>query len=515
MSLLSNVIKAAPPTPLRKIDRFLADPHGSQKRVLWSLLTKASQTSWGKEYGFHEILRTNDIEAEFKSRVPIHRYPDIVEACTAVRQGKSDVLWPGVVNNFAASSGTTSEGRIIPITDETISHNRNFSVGVGLNYMRRTGISDFLFGKLLMLPGWIENDSVNPESRLGQISGILAENAPLFVKKYQRAIPDRLAVIQDWEEKMAAVTDHVIDQNITMAVFAPSWGQVLFRMVLDRYNKKREKKARYISEIWPNLRLIVTGGVALDSYRGILGNLIGSTEVDMLETYGASEGFMSFQFDRDHRDMTLHLDCGVYHEYVKLEELRTDNPKRYTLSEVEVGVRYAPIISSTSGLWAYELGDVVKFTNLDPYRIRVTGRTVEMLDKYGEAVFGEEAHQALQLTCSATNSRVSNYHVTHTPVDQGQIPAHQWLVEFDQHPEDLELFKSILDDKLRQAGHHYDDRREGMAFDKPQLVSLPDGTFNKWLQRSGKRITAQTKIPRMNEERVVADAVLELLDDLG
>ena len=510
MSFISHVLRFARPTPLRRIDEFLADPILVQRKVLWSLLSRAQDTEWGRRFDFAGILTSENIAAEYRARVPVHRYQDIQDSCGAMRAGVPDVMWPGKILNFAASSGTTSEGRIIPISDDTLKHNRSFSVGVGLNYLTRSGHSDFLFGKLLMLPGWIENDTVNPAARLGQISGILAENAPVYMKKLQRAIPDKLATIPDWEEKMAAITDHVLDKNISMAAFAPSWGQVLFRMALDRYNKKHEKKVRYISEIWPNLRLIITGGVALDSYRGILGNLIGDTKVDLLETYGASEGFMSYQHDSDDRDMTLHLNCGVYHEYVKLDELRTNNPRRYQLDEVELDVRYAPIISSTSGLWAYELGDVVKFTQLNPYKIRVTGRTVEMLDKYGEAVFGEEAHDALRQACAITDASVLAYHVTHTPDDSDRIPAHQWLIEFDRDPADLAEFSNTLDAKLREAGHHYDDRREGMAFGPPEVIALPEGTFHKWIASSGKRVTAQTKIPRMNEHRVVADAVLGL-----
>ncbi len=510
--MLSNIIRAANPRPLRTIRSFLADPIGTQKRALVQLLTAASSTAWGKRYSFSDLLQSDDVVRAYRDAVPIHTYDDIKESCWEMRRGGADVMWPGKVQNFAASSGTTSQGRIIPISPEAIDNNRRFSVGVGLNYLSQTGNSDFLFGKLLMLPGWIEDDEFSPRTRLGQISGILAENAPWYVRKYQRAIPDSLATIPDWDEKMAVITDHVIGQNISMAAFAPSWGQVLFRMVLDRYNQQHERKVRYISEIWPNLRLVVTGGVALDSYRGILGNLIGDSDVDLLETYGASEGFMAFQYDRDHRDLTLHLDCGVYHEYVKLDELRDEQPRRYALDEVEIGVRYAPIITSSSGLWAYELGDVVMFTSLDPFRIRVTGRTVEMLDKYGEAVFGDEAHKALGQTCKMTDARVLNYHVTHVLTEGAKIPAHQWLIEFDQEPADMARFRQMLDTNLRQAGHHYDDRREGLAFEKPEIVSLPRGTFQRWLIQSGKRVTAQTKIPRMHEERVIADAVLALVE---
>jgi hypothetical protein len=291
-----------------------------------------------------------------------------------------------------------------------------------------------------------------------------------------------------------------------MIVIAPSWCQVLFRLVVERC-RLMTGTTKTIGEIWPNLGLIVTGGVALSGYREILVQYVGRDDVDLIETYGASEGFISFQDGLADPSMLLHLDNGVFMEFVPFDDEEVDSP-RLTVGDVSVGPRYAIHLTSNSGFWSYAVGDVVRFTSLSPHRIIVAGRTVDMLDKYGEAVFADEARAALQAACKATGSTASQFHITHTldPIDAS--PAHQWLIEFDEPPEDLTTFARIIDDFLAGAGHHYQDRREGRAFGFPVITPLKPGTFFRWMEAQGKRVTVQTKVPAMSEERSLADAIL-------
>ena len=508
--MFKGITGRVPLGPLHKVNRFLKDPVLTQEKLLRNLLRTASKTEWGKRYEFESLLQEKDLLEAFRSRVPMHNYQDFKADVNRIRDGAEDIIWPGAFRYFAASSGTTSEGRIIPISLDMLKCNKSFSFATALNYLNVYGKSGFLFGKHLTLPGWIEDDR-RPGTRIAQISAILTEYSAASVK-YWSAIDNSLGFIENWEEKMSKIADHVIKEDIRLIAIAPSWGQVLCREVIRHYNIKHpNNQVRTVGEIWPNLQVVMTGGVALSGYIEILRSQIGLEDVDFVETYGASEGFFSFQNDLADEAMLLHLDNGVYIEFVKSEEIFEDNPHRYLLSEVEVGVAYSPIVSNNSGLWAYNLGDIIEFSSLSPHKIKVVGRTTEMLDKYGEAVFGNEARTALNEACRITGAVALEYHVTHIDPGLTETPAHDWLIEFEKEPEDLSRFIEILDEKLKDAGHHYCDRREGMAFDKPRVKSIPLGSFYRWMQSSGKRVTVQSKVPRMKEERDMADAILAML----
>ena len=285
---------------------------------------------------------------------------------------------------------------------------------------------------------------------------------------------------------------------------------VLFGLLVERYNELHGTSLQTVGEVWPNLQLYISGGVALSSYRSILEEQIGLPHMHFLEAYGASEGFFSYQTDLRDPAMQLHLNNGVFYEFVRLDELTADNPERVTIANVKTGVRYAPILTTCSGLWAYLLGDVVRFTSTSPHKIMVAGRTSEMIDKYGEAMFGEDARVAINRTCEITNSLVREYHVSAIPPNGIQIPAHEWVLEFSRVPRDCTAFLRSLDSVLCDVNRHYHNRREAKAFGPPELVVVPNGTFNAWLKASKGDIQSQTKVPRMSEERCIADGVLAL-----
>lgn len=512
-SIVGPALRRLPFGPLRTIRRFMDDPVGTQERLLRDLLRRAAATEWGRRYRFAEIAEAPDVAATYRERVPLHDYDALREDAARVRAGAAGVMWPGTFRHFAVSSGTASAGKIIPVSEEMLAKNRAFSVGTGLNYLAASGRPGFLFGKHLTLPGRIEPDAGRPEAMVGEVSGLQAEHAPAFFARLYQAVPNEVAFLPNWERKLTALADRTMAMDVRLLVMAPTWALVLFQRLIERYNQRHRASATTVADIWPNLQVFISGGVALSSYRDLLQTQIGLPRLDFVETYGASEGFFSFQYGLGDRDMLLHLDNGVFFEFVRLDDLRAMEatgtvPRRYTIGEVKPDVRYAPFLSTCSGLWAYGVGDVVRFTSTSPHKIVVAGRTGEMIDKYGEAVFGEEARAALQSACEVTGAQVRDFHIAPRPARLDRLPAHQWLTEFERPPSDAGAFAAALDAHLQAVNRHYQIRREAGAFETPDVVPLPEGTFYAWLKATKGQVSGQTKVPRMSEERHIADGVL-------
>ena len=510
-----SLLHKLPVGPLATVKRFTRAPVETQTRLLRRLLQQAASTEWGRRFGFADLARADDVAAAYQARVPLHQYEALRADVERVRAGAADVMWPGRFKHFAVSSGTASAGKIIPVSHEMLLKNKRFSVGVGLQHLGATGNPRFLFGKHLALPGRIEEDPTYPGTLVGEVSGLQAEYAPMAFKYLLQAIPNEVAFLPNWEQKLDAIVDRTLDLDVRTVVMAPTWGQVLFNRLIDRYNDQHGASATTVGAVWPSLQLFISGGVALSSYRAVLEPLIGLPSMRFLETYGASEGFFSFQTDLDDPAMLLHLDNGVFFEFVRMDELNTDHPTRYTIADIEPGVRYAPFLTTCSGLWAYCLGDVVRFTQTDPHKILVAGRTSEMIDKFGEAVFGEEARTALEHACRKTGARMLDFHVAPQPASLDVLPTLQWLIEFEQEPDDLAAFAAVIDGYLQEVNRHYQIRREARAFGLPDVTPLPRGTFYAWLKQTKKAISGQTKVPRMSEERRVADGVLALAGNIA
>lgn len=493
--------------PVQRIEDFKRHPVSTQRTLLRGLLSKAADTEWGREYDFAEIANASNVVAAYQERVPLHTYEDIEEDVVRIREGARDVMWPGVITNFAVSSGTVSDGKIIPVSQDTIDNNRAFSVGTGLNYVQQTLDGRFFLGNHLTLPGRVEEDPEYPGTLAGEISGILAENAPNFFSTLFQAVPNEVSFISNWEEKLRTIAERTVDQDIRLLVMAPTWAIVLFDELIEIYNEQHEDTVTTVGEVWPNLQVFIAGGVPLRSYRDLLEEKIGR-DVDFIETYGASEGFFSFQDELEDPSMLLHLDNGVFFEFVRLDEKGEEDPRRHTIAEVEPNVRYSLYVTSSSGLWGYEVGDVVRFTNTFPHKITVAGRTSEMIDEYGEALYGDEARAALQHACDETGAHVVDYHIAPCSMTNGDRPGHEWVIEFDEDPGDLEGFATLLDEYLQDVNRHYQMRREAQAFEGPTISTVPDGAFYDWLKATKESISGQTKVPRMSDNRTVADGIL-------
>lgn len=509
--LLSQVVRLAPFGPHHKIRRFVSHPIRTQTELLRHLLRRSAGTEWGRRFGFEELAGQDDVISAYQARVPLHDYEHFRSDIDRVHNGTADVLWPGKFTHFAVSSGTASSGKLIPVSTDMLAENNAFSIGTGLNYLAASGNPAFLFGKHLTLPGRIEKDTSSGEVMFGEVSGLQADHAPAFFTHLYQAVPNEIAFLPNWERKLEAIVERTIDMDIRLIVMVPSWAMVFFKLLVERYNQLHNRNVKTVGEVWPNLQVFMSGGVALSSYRSLLESLIGKQEVHFVETYGASEGFFAFQSDLDDPAMLLHLNNGVFFEFVRMDELNSESARRYTIRDVEPDVRYALYVSTCSGLWSYAVRDVIRFTSTSPHKIVVAGRTSEMIDKYGEAVFSEEARAAILHASARTGAQVLNFHVAPRAFQPDRVPAHQWLIEFETPPADLQTFAESIDDYLQQVNRHYQIRREARAFEMPEIIVLPEGTFYRWIKNTRGKLSGQTKVPRLSEERNVADGVLALV----
>ena len=492
-------------SPLNVIRAFKDDPIGTQNALLRNLTRKAADTEWGKRFGFAEIADAPDPVTLYQQRVPVHHYEAYRSDVDRIRNGEQDIIWPGGFKHFAVSSGTASAGKIIPLSEEMLAINRRFTLTVAMAYFEAQADPSFLFGRLLSIPGRIEDDPAHPGSWIGEVSGLQFLVTPSVIKNFYQAVPEDILFMPHWESKLDAIVEHTHGMNIRAIAMVPSWAPVLFRKLIAHHNKVWNDSVTTVKEIWPDLEVFFSGGVALSSYKPLLEESIGG-DINFVENYGASEGYVSFQDIPNAEDMLVHLDTGVFLEF---EPVDGSGP-RVSIEGVETGVRYRIFVSTCSGLWAYEVGDVVKFTSTRPYRLVVAGRTNEVLDTYGEAVYGDEARQALEKACEVTGAQVTNYHIAPIPASSESLPGHEWLLEFAEPPDSIEHFAHAIDARLQEINRHYTIRREAQAFLPPRISALRRGTFFEWLQQTKKRVSAQTKVPRMSEIRETADALLKI-----
>ncbi len=508
----ATVMRALP--AIRSLDRAIADPGPAQERLLRDLLARARDTEWGLRYGFGDIARAADVVAAYRDRVPLCGYEAYREDVRRVREGARDVFWPGRIRYFAVSSGTASAGKTIPISDDMIARLREFSLGMALRYAASTGSYRWLGGRLLSVPGRIETDIGGPGTWVGEASGFMYLGAPWVIRRFKQAVGRDVLFADGWDRKLRMIADRTCTMDIRAIAMVPSWAVVLFPLVMERFNALTGGTASCVRDVWPNLSVFFSGAVALSSYEDLMRRQIGgAAPMHFVEGYGASEGPFSFQSHPDETDMLLHLASGVYYEFVRMDD-DSGTPQRYTLAEVEPGVRYRIHVTTCSGLWAYGVGDVIRFTGTNPYRIVVAGRTSEMLDRYGEAVFGEEARAAIEGACAATGSHLHDWHMTSVAPTGTRMPHHRWLVEFDGDPPDTDRLASVIDETLQKVNRHYVIRRECGAFGMPEIVPVPPGTFFRWLRETRRHVGAQTKVPRMSEDSDMADAILHFAETI-
>jgi hypothetical protein len=416
------------------------------------------------------------------------------------KAGELSVLWPGMPKYFCKTSGTTSGTKYIPLTQASLPNHIGSARNALLNYIGETGKSNFVDGKMIFLQGSPELDRLDSGIPFGRLSGIVANHVPAYLQK-NRMPSYATNCIEDWETKVNRIVDETSKQDMRLISGIPSWVQMYFELLLEKTGRQT------IKEIFPNFELFVFGGVNFAPYKSRFAELIGE-EIPTIELYPASEGFLAYQDSQQAEGLRLNVNSGIYFEFIKAEEYFTENPKRYALYEVELGVNYALILSNNAGLWGYSIGDTVKFVSLNPFRILVTGRIKHFTSAFGEHVIGEEVDRAMSDALQQLHFSVNEFHVAPQVQPSEGLPYHEWIIEFNVDVPDLNVLQALLDNKMQEQNVYYKDLIVGNVLQPLKITSVKTGAFNAYMKSEGK-LGGQNKIPRLANDRKLADALLQ------
>ncbi len=500
MKLLSPIISRLARMRLWGVQNWISYPASAQRNVLQHLITQAQYTEFGRKYSFHKLFTVKD----FKKRVPIHEYDDIKPYINRMMKGEENILWNTPINWFAKSSGTTSDkSKFIPISEESLKEiHFKASKDVLTNYYKNFPDSDLLTGKSLVVGGSHQVNTLHEDIQYGDLSAVLMQNTP-FWGQWIRTPDLSIALLDEWESKIEKLAQNTIQENVTSLAGVPTWTIILIKRILEISGKKTLK------EVWPNLELYIHGGVSFTPYREQLNHLIG-TPINYLETYNASEGFFAAQNMPDDEGMLLFMDHGIFYEFLPPEEYKKSNPKTIGLKHVELNKNYALVISTNGGLWRYLIGDTIQFTSLRPFKIKVTGRLKHYMNAFGEEVIVDNADNAIAIASAKTGCIVNDYTAAPIYFSENENGAHEWLIEFEDAPNDLSAFTFELDAALKTINSDYEAKRyKNIALRLPIVHSLKKGSFNNWLKTKGK-LGGQHKVPRLSNERKMIEEILLL-----
>ncbi len=495
MSLKSFLAKQFAKNIYTKTQKWVKNPVKTQENVFQNLISKAVATQFGKD---HDFISINSHE-DFIKRVPVRDYEALKPYVDLVVQGKEDVLWPEKPIYFAKTSGTTSGAKYIPITKESMPSHVEAARNAILLYIHETGKSQFVNGKMIFLQG---SPILNEQNgiQLGRLSGIVAHYVPKYLQK-NRLPSWETNCIEDWETKVEAIVEETLPEDMTVISGIPSWVQMYFE-------KLQQKTGQRVGDVFKNFNLFIFGGVNYEPYRAKFENLIGR-KVDSIELYPASEGFFAFQDRQDEKGMLLQLNSGIFYEFIKADEFFTENPKRITIKDVEIGVNYVMIISTNAGLWAYNIGDTVEFTSVSPYRVIVSGRIKHFISAFGEHVIGKEVEQAMKEAIKNTDIRISEFTVAPEINPKEGLPYHEWFIEFENEPEDILALAKSIDKSLQTQNSYYFDLIQGKVLQPLKITTVVKKGFQNYMKSIGK-LGGQNKIPRLSNDRKIVDTVKEL-----
>jgi hypothetical protein len=492
MGIIPKTVNLLKKRRINQIAHFRKYPVETQNDVLSGLIDKARATEWGRKYDYPSVSSARD----FQSRVPVQSYEDFIPWMERLRNGESDILWPGKIKWFAKSSGTTSaKSKFIPITGESLEEcHYKGSKDVLTIYMYNNPQTRIFPGKALILGGSHKICNEGGHSLIGDLSAILIENTPAWFDLL-RTPKKEIALLEDFEKKLELITRSTVNENVTSLSGVPSWFLTLIKYILSHTGKSN------LADVWPNLEVFFHGGISFTPYRELYRNLIRSDRMHYMETYNASEGFFGIQDDPLSGDMLLMLDYGIFYEFIPAEKAGTPSAPALTIGEVEKGVNYAIVITTNSGLWRYMIGDTIIFTGTDPHKFRISGRTKHFINAFGEEVIIDNADRALDTACRATCAIISEY--TAGPVFMGVSSkgTHEWLIEFEKEPSDINKFIEVLDETLKTINSDYEAKRfRDINLVMPVVRPVPRGSFNNWL-RSKNKLGGQNKVPRLSNDR--------------
>lgn len=502
MEILNSILTWVMKKRIHQIELFMKYPHDVQQELFLKLLRTGERTEYGKKYGFSEI----ESRERFKSEVPIVAYEDLYPYIKRLMGGEQSILWPTETRWFAKSSGTTNaKSKFIPVSPEALD-DCHFKGGKDLIsiYVNNYPDSKLFTGKGLTIGGsqQINQFDKNSNSYYGDVSAVIIKNLPLWAQ-FVSTPSLEIALMEEWEEKIEKMAVATAKENVTSISGVPTWTVVLLQKILENENKSN------ILEVWPNLEVFVHGAVAFTPYQSLFKKLIPSPGMRYMETYNASEGFFGIQDSSDDKDLLLMLDYGIYYEFIPFDQIDDENPKTIGLDEVQIGKNYALVITTNAGLWRYKIGDTVKFTSLNPYRIRITGRTKHFINAFGEELIIENAETAIAKASDQTGAIVDNFTAGPRYLDAGQKGGHEWIIEFKEAPNDLSHFASCLDNELKVLNSDYEAKRhKNLALEMPLIHAVPKGTFYNWLKSKGK-LGGQNKVPRLSNDRTYVEDILQ------
>ena len=498
---ITSIIRPIFKPRCHELDLYQAEAAALQRNVLTRLLGKAVHTEWGTAHGYRKGLSYED----FARQTPLSTYEELKGLIDRMRHGEADVLWPGRVKWYAKSSGTTNDkSKFIPVSKDGL-HDTHYAGGTDavVWYLRNNPKSRLFDGKALILGGSHAPNYNLPGSLVGDLSAILIENINPLVNLVR--VPKKAtALLSDFEIKRDRIAREAMRQNVTNLSGVPSWMLSVLNRVMELSGKQ------YLNEVWPNLEVFFHGGVAFTPYRQQYHRLITSPGMHYMETYNASEGFFGLQDDPADSAMSLMIDYGVFYEFIPMDEFDKPNPTVVPLWGVETGRNYAMVISTSSGLWRYILGDMIRFTQKNPYKFVITGRTKSFINAFGEELIVDNAEKGLAEACRQTGAEVLEYTAAPVFMDANGKCRHQWVVEFSREPNDVAAFARILDESLQTINSDYEAKRyKDITLQQLELIKARPGVFNDWLKQKGK-LGGQHKVPRLCNNRDIIEQVLAL-----
>jgi len=499
-AILNGIMKTYLRRRFKRIESMRHNSVQLQKELLQKLINKAEQTEWGQSYHYKSITNRSD----FIQAVPLQDYESLQPFIHQMMMGKADVLWPGSTKWFAKSSGTTSnQSKFIPVSKEKL---RQCLVPSGWDalsiYYEQRPEAQLFSEKSLIYGGSLYEFPSNPSVKFGDVSAIMIDHIPKVAKPFCSPSQE-VALMPDWEHKIERIINECLYENITMMSGVPTWNIVLFKALLEVTG------VDHIHDIWPDLSLYLHGGVSFDPYRSQFEEFL-PHHMDYLEVYNASEGYFGVQDVIGRDDMLLMTNNGMYYEFIPVSEMSSNSPTSVSLEDVEIGINYAIVVSSCSGLWRYVIGDTIEFSTTQPYRIRVTGRTRQFLNTFGEELMVSNTDKAIALAAEQCQASIADYTVAPINLTSDQKGAHHWLIEFEKVPTDMSSFRFILDSNLKKVNEDYAAKRyKDLAMTLPQIDVLPNGTFNKWL-KDKEKLGGQHKVPRLSSNRLIVDELLQM-----
>jgi len=495
MGIITNIVRTLAVRVHNQIEFMAEHPHKFQENIFNKNIKKGVSTVYGKEHDFASIKNYED----YKKKVPLNNYEALRPYMNRVLEGEKNVLWPGKPKYIVGTSGTTGGIKYVPLSKDSLPYHFNTARNAVFNYTLKYGLLRIFNGKLLFLSGSPKLGKIG-KIPSGRLSGIVNHQVPRWLKFNQ--IPSwETNVIEDWEEKVYNIAKESLNENMTMISGIPPWVMMYYESLMEQTG------AQTIKELFPNYELFVYGGVNFEPYRKRLEALAGG-EMDSIETYPSSEGFIAFQDIKGDAGMLLNVNGGIFFEFVPIAQIHDENPDRLSLRDVKQGEEYAIILTNNAGLWASILGDVVEFTSTNPYRLIIKGRVEHFISAFGEHIIAGEVESAMSTSLSDTGINISEFTVA-PQIDppEGGLPYHEWVVETDNSPLELSYFGRILDQCMQAKNFHYKDLRKGKVITRLKITPVPRGTFNQFMKEEGK-LGGQNKIPHLSNTRHIAEKLI-------